>query len=202
MFHPLRIFLLALVLAALAVPAYARKQETITWGLPDEKEEAAKGQFSELEHRAQQGDPVAQYDLGNRYYGGEPELKIEQQLNKAAEWFRKSADGGNVEAQYRLGVMNSHGEGMVQDYTEAAKWFRKAANQGHVRAQYELASLLLRGLGVPEDYSEAYFWLLIAAKAKNPDAAAMLQQVAKSLPADEAQAMGQLANAWKPGDSK
>jgi len=45
---------------------------------------------------------------------------------KAAKWFRKAADKGNVDAMYQLGEMYKHGEGVPMDDDEAIKWFRKA----------------------------------------------------------------------------
>ena len=42
---------------------------------------------------------------------------------------RKTADLGNADAQYRLGLMYDKGLGVPQDYAEAAKWYRKAAKR-------------------------------------------------------------------------
>ena len=37
---------------------------------------------------------------------------------------------GHVKAQFNLGVMNEHGQGVRQDYGEAIKWYSRAAEQG------------------------------------------------------------------------
>ena len=41
------------------------------------------------------------------------------------------AEQGHVEAQFNLGVMYFHGDGVAQNDAAAAIWFRKAAEQGH-----------------------------------------------------------------------
>ena len=45
-----------------------------------------------------------------------------------------AADQRDAEAQYTLGVMNAHGNGVAKDDTEAVKWYRKAADQGYAKA--------------------------------------------------------------------
>ena len=57
---------------------------------------------------------------------------------------RKSAEQGNAQAQYNLGVCYAKGNGVTKDYAEAVKWFRKAAVQGHQNAKKVLQRL---GLG-------------------------------------------------------
>ena len=46
---------------------------------------------------------------------------------KAADWYRRSAETGFVDAQANLGIMYEAGTGVPQDDHEAAKWFTKAA---------------------------------------------------------------------------
>ena len=47
--------------------------------------------------------------------------------------FRPLAAAGDARAQYYLGLIYYHGEGVKQDYAEAADWFHKAAQQGSVQ---------------------------------------------------------------------
>jgi hypothetical protein len=61
------------------------------------------------------------------------------------------AEKGNVDAQYRLALLEKDGR-------EAAKWFRKAAEQGVANAQFNLALMYDRGEGVTQDYAEAAKW--------------------------------------------
>ena len=53
--------------------------------------------------------------------------------------FKKSAEQGDAEAQYNLGMMYANGNGVAEDQWEAVVWLRKAAKQGHKAARNELA---------------------------------------------------------------
>lgn len=76
---------------------------------------------------AELGDAEAQYNLGVMYDEG---AGIEQDLSRAAEWYRKAAEQGFVDAQINLGMLYYHGQGFTRDHDEAAKWFERAAGQG------------------------------------------------------------------------
>ena len=91
---------------------------------------------------AEQGNTQAQLDLANIYYeGGSEFLDIEPDLQEAAKWFRKSAEQGNITAQYRLGMMYLNGEGVEKNKDEATNWLLKAANRGDKAARNQLAEL-------------------------------------------------------------
>jgi len=77
---------------------------------------------------------------------------------KNVDSLRKKAAQGNADAQYNLGDMYFHGEGVPADKAKAAQWFRKAATQGHVEAQYYLGIAYDSGRGVPEDKAKAAQW--------------------------------------------
>ncbi|MDR1655941.1 MAG: SEL1-like repeat protein [Deltaproteobacteria bacterium] len=47
---------------------------------------------------------------------------------------QKKAGQGDVEAQYRLGVMIESGEGVLVDKTKAVEWYQKAAAQDDSKA--------------------------------------------------------------------
>ena len=53
-----------------------------------------------------------------------------------------AAKQGQVDAQFRLGVMYDEGQGVSQDQQEAVKWFHLAADLGYVSAQFRLAVML------------------------------------------------------------
>jgi len=57
---------------------------------------------------ADNGDAVAQYNLGRRYELG---LGVEQDDREAARLYHLAADQGNAEAQYSLGHMPENGRG-------------------------------------------------------------------------------------------
>lgn len=65
------------------------------------------------------------------------------------------ADQGVAYAQYNLGIMYEHGQGVPQDYTEAVNWYRRAADQGLADADSNLGLLYYSGIGVRKDEIKA-----------------------------------------------
>ena len=84
-------------------------------------------------------------------------------LPKAIQILQPLAVGGDVQAQYYLGLSYEY-------RPEAAVWFQKAAEQGHAKAQYFLYSSYRDGIGVPQDDALANKWLLKAAKGGSDSA--------------------------------
>ena len=104
---------------------------------------------------AEQGHVEAQYELGKCYYDGDGVSKSPREVvkwwRKAAaqghfmakkklltndpEYYRKEAEQGDKEAQYKLGIIYFRGGCVDKDYSEAEKWLREAAEQGKVDAQ-------------------------------------------------------------------
>ena len=81
---------------------------------------------------AEQGDSVAQNNLGSCYYHGQG---VAQDYSEAVKWYRKAAEQGNSYAQYNLGICYHNGQGVQRNYSAAVKWYRKAAEQGNSYAQ-------------------------------------------------------------------
>jgi anti-sigma factor RsiW len=117
---------------------------------------------SETVHRkaAEQGDPVAQYNLGNTYRDG---AKVPKDDRQAVKWYRKAAEQGLAQAQMALGAMYMDGRGVPLDHGEAAKWYQKAAEQSLAAAQYNLGRMYENGWGVSKNYQEAAKWYRKAA---------------------------------------
>src|SRR5665213_3988307 len=97
--------------------------------------------FDRQKKLAESGNPIAQYNLGCCYQNGDG---APQDCNEALKWFRKAAEQGIAEAEYRLGLWYLHQSAMppsekeTELKTEAAKWFRLAADQGYAPAQFQL----------------------------------------------------------------
>jgi TPR repeat protein len=70
-------------------------------------------------------------------------------------WYRRAAEQGDHEAQYRLGLCYSKGEGLTLDPAQAAEWLTKAAEGGHEWAQYRLGECYQTGVGVEQDLAKA-----------------------------------------------
>lgn len=82
---------------------------------------------------------------------------------KAAEYFRKSAEQGNIEGQYGLAIMYTAGDGVPKDMNEAKKWFTQAAEQGSAKSIHALAEIYMSGNGVDPNSPEALSWIKRAA---------------------------------------
>ena len=91
----------------------------------------------------------------------------QQRGRPALEDLIRSAEQGDADVQFSLGVGYVKGRGVPQDYGAARKWFQLAAEQGHAAAQFNLGLMYASGLGVPRDYGEAVRWYRKAAKQGN-----------------------------------
>ena len=111
---------------------------------------------------AEQGDAVAQSNLGVMYRKGQGVI---QDYKEALKWSRLAAEQGNAIAQSNLGIMYRKGQGVIQDYKEALKWYRLAAEQGDASAQSNLGFMYGTGQGVLQDYARAHMWLNLASAA-------------------------------------
>jgi TPR repeat protein len=79
-----------------------------------------------LRERAAAGDPEAQFTLGKNYEAGRSGLK--KDYAEAANWYRKSADQGNIYAQASLGILYHAGKGVPLDNVQAEMWFTISAD--------------------------------------------------------------------------
>lgn len=111
--------------------------------------------FSQTQRLANQGDAVAQYDLGFLYHKGK---EVSQDYTKAVEWYKKAASQGNAKAQTILGVFYHEGKELPQDYTKAKQYFEKAASQGNADAKYHLGGMYYLGKGVRKNDVVAKKW--------------------------------------------
>ena len=88
--------------------------------------------LEEVRGLAEQGDAIAQYNLGLMSASGRgvPEDDVE-----AVRWYRLAADQGYATAQYNLGNRYANGEGVPEDDLLAYMWWNLAAAQGNETAQ-------------------------------------------------------------------
>lgn len=84
------------------------------------------------------------------------------------------ANSGNVLAQYRLGMLYYHGQGISEDENRAIYWWKKAAAQGNVESMFQLGSAYLFGSQtakmVADPDREAAIWYFQAASAGHAEA--------------------------------
>ena len=155
----------------------------------------------DLLERAEQGDAVAQNELGSRYYAGRG---VERDDVEAARWIQLAAAQGYAPAQYNLGLLHFRNRGVDGNDAEAARWYRAAAEQGYAPAQAGLGFLYIYGAGVEEDHVLAYMWLELAWRGAETDFtrrlyAARRDELAERMTADDLREGRRLADERLPG---
>lgn len=80
----------------------------------------------------------AMSQIGRMYYLG---IGAEQDYVKAAEWYEKAANQGNVEAMTLFASLCLTGTGTEENEMEAAKWLQKAADLGDTYAMLWLGQM-------------------------------------------------------------
>ncbi len=153
------------------------------YGVEEDIDEAVKW----YKRAAENGNKSAQVKLGDWYYNGNGvEEDIYEALKwyvKAAEqgddhaalqagiielednnyaqavtWFEQAAKNGDADAQNRLAIRYSNGQGVKKDEKMAEYWWKKSAKQGYVKAQQNLANYYYDGVNYGRDYEQAIYW--------------------------------------------
>jgi len=113
-------------------------------------------------------------------HGPEKENQRSAQEPPGEDLFTKylaKAQAGDIDAQYNLGVMYYHGEGIRKDYDEALKWFHLSAEQGDAEAQFNLGFMYGRGEGSPKDHRASMEWFQKAAAQGHAGARDILEKM-------------------------
>jgi uncharacterized protein len=137
---------------------------------------------------ARAGNPVDEWFVGLAYEKGDG---VPQDYTKAAEWYRKSAEQGNVRGQTLLAALYENGQGVPKDYAESASWYRKAADQGNISSCWFLGSFYQFGKGVAKDPTQAAFWYRKDAESGDPDSEdslGLLYEEGRGVPQDFSEA--------------
>lgn len=112
--------------------------------------------FDETLVLAENGDARAQYEIAACYAKGE--WGAEQDFDKAAYWYEKSASGGEKAAVYEYGLCFLNGWGVQQDVDRGFKLIRKAADAGYGYAMFNLGINYHDGDLLERNYVEAFKW--------------------------------------------
>ncbi|MGB8182053.1 MAG: tetratricopeptide repeat protein [Stellaceae bacterium] len=153
----------------------------------------SKASVACIETLAESGNALAQLALGGFYAGG---YGVPQDPQQAAVWYQKSAEQGNAAAMSKLGDAYLTGTGVPQDDGKAASWFGRAASEGDPWSLEMLGSLYEAGKGVGQDYTKAYQWYDIAAARGDPHAAALRDDLAQKMTAEQIAAAKNGASEW------
>ena len=89
------------------------------------EERKAREAEEKLRADAANGDPKAEYEIGDQYWTGRG---APQDFAEAAKWYRKSAEQGFADAQTSLGFAYQSGQGIEQDSVQADTWYIIAAS--------------------------------------------------------------------------
>jgi len=147
---------------------------SLSWGADFEKGLTAANQgdyataIKEWTPLAEQGNAIAQYNLGVMYERG---WGVVQNYKTAVKWYTLAAEQGYASAQYNIGVLYNNGDGVVQNYKTAVKWYTLAAEQGNASGQHNLGGMYGNGDGVLQNYIYAHMWYNIAASSGASNAA-------------------------------
>jgi TPR repeat protein/uncharacterized protein YecT (DUF1311 family) len=121
--------------------------------------DACLAAYPHLKKAAEAGHVGAFLHLGNCRIYNYPGLPTD--WKQALAWYRKAAEQGNAEGQYRLGYY------LLRQFSraaEAGEWLKRAADQNHVKAMYLYAQSMTLSL------SEKFSAMRRAAEAGSPDA--------------------------------
>jgi TPR repeat protein len=135
--------------------------------------------FKWYERAAKQGLKAAQFSLGSLYMQnkGLPQRMSKQDRKQAAfnlftlaaQQDTSTGEKGEMNAQFNLGLMYFHGDGVTKDLKTALFWFKEAAEQKLKEAQYFLGCMYESGQEVeggesPENYAHALRLYTLAAE--------------------------------------
>ncbi|MGA9365563.1 MAG: tetratricopeptide repeat protein [Bacteroidota bacterium] len=116
-----------------------------------------------LMRRANSGDPVAQEELGYRYFLGKG---FSADTARAAYWIGKAADQNMPIAQYNLGVFLNNGWAVPWNPFKAYERFKAAAEDSLPEGEFAYGLFFTDNLVVPRDWPRAYRWVKLAGDAK------------------------------------
>lgn len=131
-------------------------------------DEMLREENEKMLNAAHQGDVAAMNQLAYTYNYGIGR-KVDQ--DKAFSLWKETADMGNAEGQYYVGVFYGTGDVVTQDYAVSTQYFQKAAQQGHADAIWVLGLYRIHGFGCDADLPKALALFKRAAERGSADAA-------------------------------
>ncbi|HDO1315543.1 tetratricopeptide repeat protein [Aeromonas veronii] len=91
------------------------------------------------------------------------EVALKPDVKKEFYLILETAQQGNPEAQFTVGISYDIGDRVEKDPSLAFTWYHKAAQQGHPDAKYNLGIAYDHGDGVEQDHTLAAVWYKKAA---------------------------------------
>ncbi|CAG8508111.1 14030_t:CDS:2 [Funneliformis caledonium] len=136
-----------------------------------------KQAFALWKKYANEGNIWCQFMLAEYYYNstisvhcfGKTDLLFKDGSKEAFTWYMKSAQGGYISAEYKVGCCYKKGFGAIKSSLAAFQWYLKAAINGFMIAQYKVAKCYQKeidGYGKyneKKDENEAFKWYIKSA---------------------------------------
>lgn len=120
-----------------------------------------------LKVKAQEGNPVYQYHFAENIAKASTYARslkgFDYQDKDSNEWFYKAAEGGILEAQYKIGRNQYYGQGCYENKEAGMRWLLKSASGGYAEAQYLMALEFLKDSDLVYHEDESVMWLEAAA---------------------------------------
>ncbi len=129
-------------------------------------------QFKSISILAERGDSKCLAELGNRYLMGEMGgLPYKgRDYKKAYDCYNKSAEQGDKDGLYGMGLLHMNGLGVEKNFQKAADYFRLSGDKGNPKAYTKLGLLYISGgYGLESDTSRAIEFLQKAAKLNDDE---------------------------------
>lgn len=117
--------------------------------------------YKDLAILAEQGDAIAQYNLGYAYLKGE---QLTQDYQLAFEYLSKAAAQNHAKALFCLGYLYQKGYHVQKNIHQALEYFQKSADLGYRKAQHNCALLYKSDLIVEKDLEKAFMYFSKAAE--------------------------------------
>lgn len=125
------------------------------------------------------GNANSQYDLGSFYLRGD--LDIEIDVLKSIKWFTMAFNQGDVKSMVCLGIIFLFGfNEAIKDRSKAYYYFNEALKKDETDAQANLYMGEFYSLASKPNYTKAIYHYLIAANARDGEAANALGKVYES----------------------
>ena len=188
----MRIFSYLIFFISISIPAVSSAEYSIIFS------DVSAGVFRFQVKLAEQGNPEAQYKVGEMYEMGTGVTKDEKE---ALIWFEKAAGQGHKKSAYKLLYLEIKSNGL-NDFTKSQLGvLRQESASGNPDAQYFLGKMYAAGIGVPKSLNNALTWLNKATFNGIPEAEheaiAVEEELARIREAEAKKRAGALAAAKK-----
>ena len=132
-------------------------------GVPKDKAKAR----SFFQTAARRNHGAALYNLGILAMESKQKGKFGDFV-KAAEYFRKAAAQGDIDAVYSLAIMHRRGIGVPFDRIKSTTLLKRAADRHHISAVVQFAIARFNGAGIARDEKDAVRYFIRAAWRNAP----------------------------------